>query len=103
MTKTKKPKKPADRFVIAATKSRPWCVVAGTLVREDGDTVTLRDARQIIYWPSSVRGVLGLAVHGTPSGSRVSRPATLLRMRGVELVYDATAEARAAIEAEPWT
>jgi hypothetical protein len=95
-------KNTAPRFVIVATKSRPWSVVAGTVESEDGDTIVLTDARMILYWVKDVHGLYGLATRGTPAGSRVSPP-VCARVSGVEHVIDATPEARAAIEAEPWT
>lgn len=92
----------AQRFVIVATKSRPWSVIAGVLESENGDTVILTDARMILYWVEEVHGLLGLATNGTPQGCRVSPPARV-KVSGVEHMIDVTAKARNSIEREPWT
>lgn len=92
----------AERYVIVATKSRPWSVLAGVLVSEDEDTVELRDARMLIYWSADARGLYGVASGGPGTSARVSLSIARARVRGVEHTIDCTDEARKAIEAAPW-
>lgn len=104
-TKTKTKTKPQrrGRYVIVATSSRPWTVVAGYVESEDGDTVILRAARMIVYYGAATRALYGLAKHGPKGGARITPAVSRVRVHRVESVLAATAEARAAIEAAPWT
>jgi len=99
---TKKTTKKTERFVLISTKTRNWLVLAGILDSEDGDTVTLRDARMIAYFSPDAHGLLGVAASGPGSSPRVSPRVDSITVRGVETVIDCTAEARARIEGEPW-
>jgi hypothetical protein len=92
-----------NRYVIIATASRPWTVIAGTLESEEQDTVILRDARLIVCWGPASHGLLGLATRGLLGGGRVSPTVGRVRVHGVETVLDCMDAARASIEAEPWT
>jgi hypothetical protein len=98
---TKKKNEFVGKFVVVATKSRPWSVVAGTVESIDGDLVVLTDARMILYWSTDCKGLIGVARTGVHSG-RVSPPAKV-RVSGVEHVILATDEAKASIEKEPWS
>lgn len=62
---------------------------------ESGTTMTLKEARMCVYWPSEVRGVLGLAVTGPIRGSRVGPAVPSLRLEKVTAVADVTPEAEA--------
>ena len=92
----------AGDYVIVATGKRPWSIVAGTMVSRCGGTVRLSGARMIVYYASSARGLYGLARRG-PGAGRVSDAVDECIVRDVEHVIAASAEARAAIEAEPWS
>lgn len=94
--------KSKERYVVVATASRHWSVVAGWLVSEDGNEVELRDARMIVFWPTATKGLYGLAERG-PVGGRVSPAAKRARVKNVEHVIDCTDEARKVFEAGPWT
>jgi hypothetical protein len=94
---TKKP-----RYVIVATSSRPWSIVAGELVSDAGGITTLRNARMIAYFSADARTVAGVAAHGPGTGARVSPRVDELELSAKELMITASPEARAAIEAEPW-
>lgn len=89
------------RYVVVATSSRPWIVVAGELAAKDGGEVTIRRARMIVYYAMPTHGLVGVAVRG-PGAGRVSPAVTDAVIRNVESVLAATPEAQAAIEAEPW-
>lgn len=104
MTKTAKKtaKKTAPRYVLVTTTSRPWTIVAGTLASEDGDRVTLKDARMIVYFSEDVHALLGCAVRGPGCAARVSPRVDEITIRNVEAVIAVSDVARTAIEDEPW-
>ena len=93
----------AKQYVVVATKTRRWSVLAGELVSRDGDTVTLRNARMIVYFSADARSVVGCAATGPGHGARVSPAVDEAVVSGCELVLVCTPAAREAIEAEPWS
>lgn len=68
----------------------------------DGDTIILKQCRNIIYWDSSVHGFLGLAVTGPSQRCRVGPAAPEFTVYGVTGWARPTEKAIAAWEAEPW-
>ena len=56
----------------------------------DSDTIVLTDCRMCIYWPASVKGVMGLAVTGPLEGSRISPAVPVVTLREVTAVMEAT-------------
>lgn len=65
-------------------------------------TCTLTDARNCVYWPTSDRGFIGLAVMGPLEGSRVGPAASCLQLAGITSIAVCTAEAAQLWEAGPW-
>ena len=86
--------------VIVTTSHRG--VFFGTLATDGGDSVTLQDARNIVYWGPATRGFLGLAATGPSPDSRVGPAVPELVLRSVTSVSRCTDAAAAAIEAAPW-
>ena len=70
---------------------------------EGGSTLTLKGARNCVYWSTETRGFLGLAEAGPKSGSRVGPPVPRLTLRGVTCVAECTDAAVERWEAEPWS
>ena len=102
-TKKNTTKKSANRYVVIATQSRPWSIVAGTLESETAASVRLTGARMIAYYSSDARTLFGVAAKGPGSGARVSpRVDAVTISPRPEHMIDATPESRNAIEAEPW-
>jgi len=93
-----------QRYVVVATQTRRWSVVAGELASWDAATgvAVLRHARMVVYFSTDAHSIVGVTARGPGSSARVSPPVDAATVRGVELLLDCTAEARAAIEAEPW-
>ncbi len=95
------------KYVVFTTQTRPWAVVGGVLesVRAECGRriVTVTDARMIVWYAVGTRSVLGLASHGPAAGSRVSPACEAAEYDAIEGIHLATAKARKAIEAEPWT
>lgn len=51
--------KQAERAVLVTTEHRG--VFFGYATETDGETITLKNARNCVYWSSDVKGFLGLA------------------------------------------
>ena len=64
--------------------------------------VTLHDARNCVYWPSSNRGFLGLATDGPLEGSRVGPAVAEIDLAGVTSVSACSAVAVEKWQAGPW-
>ena len=95
--------KSEERFVIVATCSRRWSIVAGVYVGEKNGEIELRDVRMIAYFSTDAHTIVGAAANGPGKDALVSPRIDRARVRNVELVLDCTEKARKAIEAEPWT
>lgn len=93
------------KYVIVATRSRPWSILAGELVKHSPEhgSVTLANVRMIAYFSSDSRTVVGVAERGVTSDARVSPRIDQGTFYGVEMILDATPKARASIEEEPWS
>ena len=99
-TRTKvPPMPPAERAVMVTTVNRG--VFFGYATKTDGETIALRRARNVIYWPTQNRGFLGLASEGPLQGSRVG-PAADIELRAITCVAAVTDAAVARFEAQPW-
>lgn len=92
------------RYVIVATQTRRWSVLAGELKSWDAERgiAVLRNARMIVFFSTGARSIVGVAKGGPGDGARVSPAIDEAAIRVVELLLDCSPEARAAIEAEPW-
>ena len=67
----------------------------------DGDTIRLRDCRNVVYWSADVRGFIGLAANGPSKTCKVG-PAATMTLRNITSVAEVTPEAVKAFEAAPW-
>lgn len=90
------------KYVIVATATRPWSIVAGTLVRRTRTTATLANARMIVYFTADSRSVVGAATRGVSGEARVSPPCDEGTFGPIEMILVCSDVARASIEAEPW-
>jgi len=89
-----------ERAVLVTTAHKG--VFFGYATDTAGAIISLRAARNCIYWPTSQKGFLGLATFGPASGSRVG-PAADLELRDITSVAACTPEAVEAWEKAPWT
>jgi hypothetical protein len=64
-----------------------------------GDTITLTNARNCIYWPSENGGFGGLASEGPAKGARIGAVVDKLELRKITSVAEVSAAARAKWEA----
>ena len=92
--------KPVERPVLVTTSYRG--VFFGYATNTDGETIKLRAARNVIYWPAEQRGFLGLAKNGPCKGSRVGPPADI-ELRGITCVAEVSPEAVIEWEAGKWS
>lgn len=76
-------------------------VFFGYAENTDGETVTLKKARNCLYWSADVKGFLGLAATGPTDSCRVG-PAADITLRNVTSVSEVTPEAVQRWEAAPW-
>jgi len=90
------------RNVVVTTDKDRRGVFGGELISEDGDRVTLRNARMAVYWSADVHGVVGLAAGGPTTSCRISPAVPKIGLNGVTAVMDMTDEAKAAWDKEPW-
>jgi len=89
-----------ERAVLVTTSHRG--VFFGYAKKTDGPIISLRAARNCIYWPIANKGFLGLATFGPVAGSRIG-PAADLELRDITSVAACTAEAVEAWESAPWS
>lgn len=89
-----------ERAVVITTKHRG--VFFGYAEDTSGEVISLRAARNCIYWSSDVRGFMGLAATGPTSTCRVG-PAADIELRDITSVMTCSPEATAAWEKSPWS
>ena len=100
MAKTKSATEGLGRPVLVTTIHRG--VFFGYLDGAPGETVTLRQARNCLYWSDDVRGFMGLAASGPSKSCRVGPAVPELTLMGVTSIVGCTAAAAEAWEAQPW-
>lgn len=89
-----------ERAVVVTTEHRG--VFFGYTSDTSGDIISLRAARNCLYWSSDVKGFMGLAATG-PTGSCRIGPAADIEIRKVTSVMACTPEATEAWETSPWS
>lgn len=93
------PNRSKERAVLVTTTHKG--VFFGYTSKTDGDTITLRAARNCIRW-RGLKGFLDLAVTGPTSACRIG-PAADLEVRNITSVAACTPAAVAAWERAPWS
>jgi hypothetical protein len=88
------------KAVVVTTEHRG--VFFGYFEKITGDTVVLKKVRNCIYWPTSVKGFIGLATSGPLNGSRVGPPADEATLYKVTAILKASKEAVKNWEKAPW-
>jgi len=68
----------------------------------DAKTITLKNARNCIYWSSDIKGFMGLASTGPTASCRVG-PAVDITLRDVTSVSEVSPSAVKEWEAAPWS
>lgn len=66
------------------------------------EQVTLKNARNCVYWTASLKGVFGLAVDGPGEGCKIGPATKTKTLYGITSVDECTPEAVAAWERAPW-
>jgi hypothetical protein len=93
------PKK-KERYVMVTTEARG--VFAGFASQTSGDVISLRAARNCIYWSASLKGFLGLASDGPDNSCKIG-PAADIELRKITSVVEVTPAAQAKWLAAPWS
>lgn len=93
-------KKNSERYVMVTTEHRG--VFAGFASETSGDTISLRQARNCVYWAPQLKGFLGLASDGPNADCRIG-PAADIELRKITAVVEVTPEAQAKWEQAPWS
>lgn len=88
------------------TKGRPVLVTTefrgvffGYATDTSGDTITLKNARNCIYWPSGNGGFGGLASEGPAKGARIGARVDQIELRKITAVAECTPDSVTAWEA----
>lgn len=89
-----------ERYVMVTTEHRG--VFAGFAKETSGDVISLRAARNCIYWSSSLKGFLGLASDGPDNTCKIG-PAADIELRKITAVVEVTPAAQAKWESAPWS
>lgn len=95
----KKRKQTKRRPVLLTTEYRG--VFFGFAEKTSGDTVTLHDARNCIYWSKDVGGFAGLASLGPTTSCRIGRVVSQIELRKVNSVSEVSDMALKAWTAAP--
>ena len=90
-----------DQAIVVTTKFRG--VFFGYLKDQVNDTVTLRDARNCIYWPVEQKGFIGLCTEGPVTGAKVGPAAEEMVLYGVASILKCSDEAVQRWESAPWS
>ena len=77
-----------SRPVLVTTEYRG--VFFGYATDTSGDTITLTNARNCIYWPSGQGGFGGLASEGPANGSRIGAKVSQIELRKITAVAEVT-------------
>jgi hypothetical protein len=77
-----------ERPVLVTTEFRG--VFFGYASDTTGENITLKNARNCIYWPSQQGGFAGLASEGPVKGSRIGATVTSIDLRKVTSVTEVT-------------
>ena len=88
-----------ERAVLVTTSHRG--VFFGYAEKTDGAIITLRAARNCIYWSAAVKGFMGLASDGPNKACKIG-PAADIKLRDITCVAECTPKAVAAWEEAPW-
>ena len=92
--------KSKEEYVLVTTSFRG--VFFGKLIEDNGETVTLCDARNCVYWSPDCRGFLGLATTGPTKSCRIGPSVPQIGLRGVTSVAHCTPESVEAWQKSPW-
>ena len=93
-----------NKFVVICTDKDRRGVFGGILVSHNQETkvAVLEQAQMCVKWTSDIGGVVGLAAKGPSEHCRISAPTPRIELDGVSCVMDASDEAKAKWEKQPW-
>ncbi len=89
-----------EKLYIVKTQDRE--IFCGWSTDPLADRITLRNARQAIYYSAETHGLLGLATTGPAKGSRIGPVAAIVECRRPDLVIECSSESATAWEKSRW-
>lgn len=89
-----------EKLVVVLTRNKE--IFCGYTSDTTGERISLRNARQAIYYSPETHGLLGLAVSGPGRGSRIG-PAANIECREITNVVECSPAAAEAWEKAKWT
>lgn len=95
------PENKTEKAVVVTTSHRG--VFFGYMEKDQGEVVTIKNARNCVYWSKSVRGFMGLAKTGPDKDCRIGPAVNSLTLRGVTSIAECAPDAIKAWEAQPWS
>lgn len=91
--------KSKERPVIVTTAHRG--VFFGYATDTTGEQITLKRARNCVYWSADCKGFMGLAADGPTNECRIGKQADIT-LREITSVLEVTDKAATAWETAPW-
>jgi hypothetical protein len=65
-------------------------------------TIRLENARMCVYWSSECKGIVGLAATGPTKTCKIGPAAPAITIQDVTAIFEATKEAEAMWNSQPW-
>lgn len=97
-----RPKTPAKVEIAVLVTTANKGVFFGYTMDPLAENISLRAARNCLYWPAENKGFVGLAMMGPVSGARVGPAADMPSLRNITSVVKCTEQAVKAWELAPW-
>lgn len=92
----------SERAVLVTTTHRGVFFGYAAETSDLPKSISLRKARNCIYWPSENKGFIGLATSGPVSGAKIG-PAADVQLFDITSVVECTEDAVAKWEKAPWS
>lgn len=89
-----------ERPVVVTTVHRG--VFFGYATDTRGDPITLKRARNCVYWSADCKGFMGLAATGPTKNCRIGPAVDAIELRGITAVLEVSEQAAKAWEGQPW-
>ena len=89
-------------YVVVTTDKDKGGVFSGFLVARNSDTIILRQARMVVYWPKENHSVVGLAAIGPQNGARISYACPEIEIFNVTAIMKASDRAKKKFETDLW-
>lgn len=89
-----------DKFLVVTTSHRG--VFAGYGKPTTNKIIRLENVRMCIYWSADCKGIVGLAATGPTKSCKIGPAAPAITIQDVTAVFEASKEAEALWNSQPW-